>query len=100
MEEVRERTSVINEYSEEEVFLFENTDCNDLVAFYKLFFIDYILQKIVEETNEYVAQYINNSSSTSRTHQQAWQSVTKDEMNIFIGILLIMGLVRLPDLLD
>lgn len=46
-QEVRERTSVINEYSEEEEFLCKNTDCNDPFALYKLFFTDHILEKIV-----------------------------------------------------
>ena len=96
-QEVRERTSVINEYWEEEC-LFENTDCNDPFALYKLFFTDYILEKVVEETNKYATQCINNSSSSSRMHQQAWQSVTRDEMNTFIGILLIMGVVQLPEI--
>ncbi|CAK9809344.1 hypothetical protein ANTPLA_LOCUS6123 [Anthophora plagiata] len=55
-QQVKERTLVINEYLEEEEFLHENTDCNDPFALYKLFFTDYILEKIVEETNKYVTQ--------------------------------------------
>lgn len=94
---VKEITSVINEYSEEEEFLYD-TDCNDPFALYKLFFTDYILEMIVEETNKYATQCIKNSSSSSRIHQKAWQSVTKDEVNTFIGILLIMGVVQLPEI--
>lgn len=94
---VKEITSVINEYSEEEEFLYD-TDCNDPFALYKLFFTDYILEMIVEETNKYPTQCIKNSSSSSRIHQKAWQSVTKDEVNTFIGILLIMGVVQLPEI--
>lgn len=97
-QEVRERTSVINEYSEEEEFLCKNTDGNDPFALYKLFFTDRILEKIVEETNKYATRCINISSSSSRMHQQAWQSVTRDEVNTFIGILLIMGVVPLPEI--
>ncbi|XP_048515560.1 piggyBac transposable element-derived protein 4-like [Athalia rosae] len=90
-QEVKERTVVINEYSEEEEFLHENIDCNDPFALYKL-------EKIVDETNKYATQSINNSSSSSRIHQQDWQSVTRDEMNTFFGILLIMGIVQLPEI--
>ena len=97
-QEVKGRTSMLNEYSEEEKFLEENTDCNNPFALYKLFFTDYILEKIVEETNKYAAQCINSSSSTSRMHQQAWQPVSKNEVNTFIGILLIMGVVPLPEI--
>lgn len=92
----KKRTSVINEYSVEEEFLYENTNCNDPFALYKLFFTDYILDLIVEETNKYYTECINNSSSYNRMHQQAWQSVTRDEVNILIGILLIMDVVSLP----
>lgn len=53
---------------------------------------------IVEETNKYATQCINNSSYSSRMHQQAWESVTRDEVNAFIGILLIMGVVQLPEI--
>lgn len=94
---LKEITSVINGNSEEEEFLYD-TDCNDPVALYKLFFTDYILEMIVEETNKYATQCINNSSSSSRMHQKAWQSVTKDEVNTFIGILLIIGVVQLPEI--
>ncbi|CAL7933001.1 unnamed protein product [Xylocopa violacea] len=97
-QEVKERTVVINEYSEEEEFLHENIDCNDPFALYKLFFTDYILEKIVDETNKYATQSINNSSSSSRIHQQDWQSVTRDEMNTFFGILLIICIVQLPEI--
>lgn len=97
-QEVKGRTSLVNEYSEEEKFLREDTDCNDPFALYKLFFTDYILEKIVEETNEYAAHCINNASFISRTHQLPWQPVTKHEMNTFIGILLIMGVMPSPDI--
>ncbi|KAI4476185.1 hypothetical protein M0804_013804 [Polistes exclamans] len=97
-QEVKGRTSLVNEYSEEEKFLREDTDCNDPFALYRLFFTDYIPEKIVEETNKYVAQCINNSSFISRTHQLPWKSVTKHEMNTFIGILLIMGVMPSPDI--
>lgn len=98
-QQIRERSPVVNEYSEEEEFLIKNIDCNDPFSLYKLFFTDYILEMIVEETNKYALQCINNSSSNnSRRHQQAWQPVTKSEMDTFIGILLIMGVTQLPDI--
>lgn len=97
-QQIRERNPVINEYSEEEEFLIENADCNDPFSLYKLFFTDYILDMIVEETNKYAVQCINNSSSSSKRHQQAWQPVTRGEMNTFIGILLIMGVTQLPEI--
>ncbi|XP_014612713.1 PREDICTED: piggyBac transposable element-derived protein 4-like [Polistes canadensis] len=97
-QEIKGRTSLVNKYSEEEKFLREDTDCNDPFALYKLFFTDYILEKIVEETNKYAAQCINNSLFISRTHQLPWKPVTKNELNTFIGILLIMGVMLSPDI--
>lgn len=70
-------------------FYVKTPDCNDPFTLYKLFLTDHILEKIVEETNKYATQCINNSSSSSRMHPQAWQSVTKDEVNTSIGICLL-----------
>lgn len=95
---VKNKTYVVREYSEEEEFLLENTDCNDPVALYKLFFTDNIVEMIVDETNKYAEQFKNNLPSTSRMHQQAWRSVTRDEMTTFIGILPIIGVVQLPEI--
>nr|XP_033342845.1 piggyBac transposable element-derived protein 4-like [Megalopta genalis] len=53
---------------------------------------------VVEETNRYAVQRISNIASGSRRHQQAWKPVTKREMSTFIVILLIMGVVRLPEI--
>lgn len=86
----------MTEYSQEEELLIEDTDCNDSVSLYKLFFTDNTLEMIVEETNKYAVQCLENSASNSREHQLDWKPVTKDEMNSFMGILLIMGLVLLP----
>ncbi|XP_033360721.1 piggyBac transposable element-derived protein 4-like [Bombus vosnesenskii] len=95
-QEIRERGQTMTEYSQEEELLIEDTDCDDPVSLYKLFFTDNILEMIVEETNKYAVQCLENSVSNSREHQLDWKPVTKDEMNTFIGILLIMGLVPLP----
>ncbi|XP_053990208.1 uncharacterized protein LOC128882588 [Hylaeus volcanicus] len=94
---IRKRRSIANEYSEEEKLLIENVDCNDPFALFKVFFTDYIAGIIVEETNKYAEQCMNSLSSRRR-HQQAWQPVTRGEINTFIGILLIMGVVQLPEI--
>ncbi|XP_050454192.1 uncharacterized protein LOC126852937 [Cataglyphis hispanica] len=84
----------MNEYTEEEEFLIHNMDCDDPVSLYKLFVTDHILEIIAEETNKYATQCINNSACSSTSHQRAWKPVTKDEINTFFGILLIMGIVQ------
>lgn len=97
-QEIRERSLIINEYPDEEKLLIEDIDCNNPVSLYKLFFTDNILEMIIQETNKYAAQCLNNSLSSSKGHQQVWQPVTRDEINTFIGILLIMGVVQLSEI--
>ena len=96
-QQIRTKSSIYNEYSEEEKFLIENVDCDDPFSLFKLFFTDYISKIIVEQTNNYAEQYINFLPN-NRRHQQAWQPVTTDEINTFISILLIMGVVQLPEI--
>lgn len=88
----------MNEYAEEEEFLIHNMDCDDPVSLYKLFVTDHILEIIAEETNKYATQCINNSACSSTSHQRAWKPVTKDEINAFFDILLIMGIVQVPEI--
>ncbi|CAL7937390.1 unnamed protein product [Xylocopa violacea] len=95
---IAERSASEEEYSEEEELLIEDTDCDDPVALYKLFFTDEILEIIVEETNRYALQCIVNAANGRRRHQKAWNPVTKSELNIFIGIMIIMGVVQVPEI--
>lgn len=76
---------------------YTTTVCNELVS-YKLFLSDYILVKVVEETTRHTTQCINNSSTSSRMHEKTWRSVTRVEMNTFIGILLILAVVQTPEI--
>ncbi|XP_014486513.1 PREDICTED: piggyBac transposable element-derived protein 4-like [Dinoponera quadriceps] len=88
----------MNEYAEEEEILIHNFDCDNPVSLYKLFVTDHILEIIAEETNKYATQSINNSACNSTSHQRAWEPITKDKINTFFGILLIMGIVKVPDI--
>ncbi|CAL7937381.1 unnamed protein product [Xylocopa violacea] len=94
-QEIRLGDQAMNEYPQDEELLIDNTDCDDPISLYNLFFTDHILEMIVEETNRYAVQCMNNSASRSRRHQLAWKPVTKDELNIFIGI---MGVAPLPEI--
>lgn len=60
--------------------------------------MDDILQIIDEETNKYATQWINNSACSSKSHQRAWKPITKAEINTFIDILLIMGIVQVSEI--
>ncbi|XP_017757888.1 PREDICTED: piggyBac transposable element-derived protein 4-like [Eufriesea mexicana] len=93
-----EKSASEEECSDGEELLMEETDCDDPVAIYKLFFTDEILETIVEETNRYAVQCMVNAAYGRRQHQQRWNPVTTSELNTFIGILLIMGVVQVPEL--
>ncbi|XP_053995482.1 uncharacterized protein LOC128885450 [Hylaeus anthracinus] len=89
-----QRNSTPNLYLEEEKLLIENVDCNNPLAVFKIFFTDYIAEIMVEETNKYAEQCMNSVSNRRKN----WKPVTRDEINTFVGILLIMGVVQLPKL--
>jgi hypothetical protein len=55
------------------------------------FFTDEVWQLIVDETNRYAAA---NTSSTP--HARPWSDVTIPEMKVFVGMLMLMGIVELP----
>ncbi|XP_053997286.1 uncharacterized protein LOC128886413 [Hylaeus anthracinus] len=96
-QKIGKRSSIISQYSEEEKRLIENVNCDNPFALFKVFFTDYIAGMIIEETNKN-AEHSIKSLSSRRRHQQAWQPVTRDEINTFFGILLIMGVVQLPEI--
>ncbi|XP_076301776.1 uncharacterized protein LOC143219855 [Lasioglossum baleicum] len=69
--EIAENIASEEEYSGEEELLTMETDCDDPVALYKLFFMEEILEIIVEETNRYAVQCIAHAAYGRRQHQQA-----------------------------
>ncbi|XP_072043195.1 piggyBac transposable element-derived protein 4-like [Amphiura filiformis] len=54
------------------------------------------IQVIVRETNKYAEQQMRGSNlgHYSRAHQ--WRPVDEDDINVFIGLVLFMGMVKLP----
>ena len=63
------------------------------VDLFNRFFTDDVWDLLVEETNRYAAFNIGTSP-----HARPWKEVSKDEMKAFIGLLLTMGILRLPRL--
>ena len=59
------------------------------------FFTDEVWDLLVTETNRYANQC--RAQSTSRT-QRPWHDVTKEEMKAFVGMLMVMGICKLPRL--
>lgn len=74
------------------------------IEFFYLFFGDDIIKDIVLETNKYghkeAAKFTNSSGSKSSAFSRKihWSNTSEHEIKVFFGIVLWMGLVKLPSL--
>ena len=57
------------------------------------FFTDEVWDLLVDETNRYAAQC---RASMSARRPRPWHDVTREEMKAFVGMLMVMGICRLP----
>ena len=57
------------------------------------YFTDDIWDLLVTETNRYAASI---RSQNTHTHPRPWYDVTMEEMKAFIGVVMLMGICRLP----
>ena len=64
----------------------------------QLYFTDAVIDKIVEETNRYAEQYIQAKSDNIRARSivHLWKSTNADEVNTFLGLSVLMGLMYKP----
>ena len=65
--------------------------------YFRLYFTDAVVNKIVQETNRY-AQYIQANAETLRPRStiRNWKETTADEMRSFLGLCILMGLIYKP----
>lgn len=66
----------------------------------KLFLSADILECMVLETNKNAEQYLKNNRISRTSRYGKWEPVTSDIMIQFIGLLLWMGIVKLPSISD
>ena len=73
------------------------------IEYLKLFLTDAFLDKVVEETNRYSAQFISRNAQYLASHPRSsvhqWiktGNMTRAEFSAFIGLIFCMGLVRKP----
>ena len=64
-------------------------------VYFDLMFTENLWDLMIRETNNYHDQMV---ASEPNKHKGPWQPVTKEEMEAFIGILILMGIVKLPRL--
>lgn len=70
---------------------YEEIDSNDPIEFLKLFITDEILEEIKDQTNIYASQIIIGPQ-TKYSLNQRLSEITLDEIKVYIGITLWMGI--------
>jgi len=60
---------------------------------FSLFYTDEVWDLLVAETNHYAGENFSTSC-----HARKWKNVTVQQMKAFVGILIMMGILQLPQL--
>ena len=66
---------------------------NSPYDYFKLIFDDNFIDMIVRETNCYSSQYITNTVLSTKARAKSWKPVTRMEMEVFLGLVLLSGLI-------
>ena len=67
-------------------------------ANYRNFLTDEILELVADETNRYAQQFISTHQLRRSLLMRNWKGTNAKEMEKFFGIIIIMGIVQLPQL--
>ena len=70
----------------------------DPIDYYRHFITDEIIRLMVRETNRYAKQHGQTQKLTKRSKTLQWQPTINEEMFKFLGIILEMGLVQMPEI--
>ncbi|CAK9827592.1 PiggyBac transposable element-derived protein 4 [Anthophora retusa] len=73
-------------------------NCTEPIDFFRLFFTDTLLEKIVLETNKYAQNRIAAQRLSARSTWNKWLDVTKEELTAFLGVVLNMGTIPIPSM--
>ena len=66
------------------------------IDYLELFFSENLINHLCIQTNLYAQQYIETENLKQFSWVHDWEKVTNDEMKCFLGIVLLIGLVKLP----
>ncbi len=62
-------------------------------------FIDgYVISKLCSWANERADVYFAENTTKKKVHRLKWKPVTTDDMHVFFGLLIAMGVVQLPNM--
>jgi hypothetical protein len=65
---------------------------------YRHFITDEIISLMVRETNRYAEQHVQTQKLTKRSKTLQWKPTNNEEMLKFLGIIIEMGLVQMPEI--
>ncbi|XP_061706678.1 piggyBac transposable element-derived protein 4-like [Cydia pomonella] len=68
--------------------------------YYNLFVTKDIIAKMVVETNNYAQKFIAGNQVKPKSRVRAWIPTDQEEMKKFLGVIMVMGLVKLPHIND
>ena len=86
-------------FSEKEGLSVRTGDTPNLLDFVELYLTDEILTHVVNETNRYAHQYLEeNSEKADNTYFSAWTDTDILEMKKFFGLVILMGIIHKPKL--
>lgn len=67
---------------------------------FRLFLTNEIFEKMILETNSYAENFKAKSELKSKFRFKSWKPTDRAEMLKFFGVILVMGLVKLPHIND
>ena len=70
------------------------------IEIFNQFFDDSIMEIIVTETNRYAQQIVSSRQIRRSSRMNRWKDITKEEMETFLGIILVTGLIKYPKMED
>ena len=70
-------------------------DVNSPYNYFNLMFDETFLENIVTETNRYTSQYLakNLGTLSPRARARSWKPVTRNKLEVFLGLVLLTGLI-------
>ena len=71
--------------------------CSTPLQFFQLFFTDELIRKIVSETNKYAANILATKNISKYSIWKTWRDVNEIEMKAFLGVVINMGLIEVPE---
>lgn len=71
-------------------------NCNRALDYFCLFFTEEITQSIVDEINTFAERKIAEGNLKPASRLRQWKATNVEEFTRFLGVLLNMGIVRLP----